>query len=75
MKTYLNFINGEWVASGTGRTLKSINPANFDEVVGEIQDSSKDDVNRAVAAAKAASKSWRDLPSAERSEGRSTFSF
>mgnify|MGYP001952858716 CR=1 FL=1 len=68
METYLNFINGEWVPTETGKTLRSINPANRDEVVGLIQDSNRNDLNRAVAAAKAAFKEWKNTPSAKRGE-------
>ena len=35
-KTYLNYINGEWIASETGKTGVSKNPARKDEVVGLI---------------------------------------
>lgn len=67
-QTYLNYINGEWMASAAAQTIPSINPANRNEVVGYVQSSSREDLNRAVAAAKAAHKSWRKLSGAARGE-------
>ncbi|PQP88419.1 alpha-ketoglutaric semialdehyde dehydrogenase GucD [Paenibacillus sp. AR247] len=63
---YRNFINGEWTAASTGQTEPSINPANRHEVVGYVPVSTKEDVNRAVAAATAARRAWRSLPGSER---------
>ncbi|MDQ0338280.1 aldehyde dehydrogenase (NAD+) [Caldalkalibacillus uzonensis] len=65
-QTYLNYINGEWKASASGQTIKSINPANVNEVVGEIQASTADDVQEAVQAAKAAQRTWKKMSGAER---------
>lgn len=59
--TYQNYINGEWVESSSQTAQKSINPANKNEIVGYIQNSTEDDVNLAVAAAKQAYKNWRKL--------------
>lgn len=61
-KTYLNYINGEWVASETGKTDVSKNPAKKDEVVGSFQLSSANDFDNAATAAKTAQKKWRKLP-------------
>ncbi|HWO75225.1 MAG TPA: aldehyde dehydrogenase family protein [Bacillus sp. (in: firmicutes)] len=66
-KKYLNYINGEWVPSVSGKFTVNINPANG-EVLGEVPQSTKEDVNLAVAAAKAAQKSWRLVPAPERAE-------
>jgi acyl-CoA reductase-like NAD-dependent aldehyde dehydrogenase len=67
-QVYLNYINGEWTAASTGKTVPSINPANPKEVVGYVQASSREDLDRAVAAAKAASRSWRKLSGAARGD-------
>ncbi|MCM3760308.1 aldehyde dehydrogenase family protein [Alkalihalobacillus oceani] len=67
-KTYLNYINGEWVASSSEEVTKSISPANKNEVVGYVQKSTKEDLDKAVAAAKAAQASWRKLSGAARGE-------
>ncbi|MBB3128257.1 aldehyde dehydrogenase (NAD+) [Paenibacillus rhizosphaerae] len=65
-QVYRNFINGEWTAASSGETEPSINPANRHEVVGYVPVSMAEDVNRAVAAAKAARQAWRSLPGSER---------
>ncbi|MEC0123516.1 alpha-ketoglutaric semialdehyde dehydrogenase GucD [Paenibacillus pabuli] len=65
-QTYRNYINGEWVQAVSGESEPSINPANRNEVVGYVPDSGVEDLNRAVAAAKAAAKDWRRLTGAER---------
>jgi hypothetical protein len=33
MTTFKNYINGEWLASRSGKTFKNINPANTEEIV------------------------------------------
>lgn len=68
IKTYLNYINGQWVASSNNEVSASYNPANRDEVVGYIQKSTKEDLDKAVAAAKEASKKWRKLSGTARGE-------
>ena len=53
VKTYSMFINGEWVASRSNRTFPVYDPST-EEVIAQVPDANADDVNRAVAAAKAA---------------------
>lgn len=60
-KTYLNYINGEWIASETGEIAESRNPANKDEVVGLYQLSSTNDFDQAATSARKAQKAWRKL--------------
>lgn len=67
-KTYGNFIGGEWVAASTGASFQDSNPANRDEVIGHFAKSGPRDVESAVAAAKAASKCWRNTPAPKRGE-------
>ncbi|MGQ7886096.1 alpha-ketoglutaric semialdehyde dehydrogenase GucD [Paenibacillus sp. WC2504] len=67
-QTYLNYINGEWQAAGTGQTVPSINPAKKSEVVGYVQSSSLEDLNQAVASAKSAQQGWRKLSGAARGD-------
>jgi len=67
-KTYLNYINGQWVSASTGEVEASINPAHKDEIVGYVQKSSLQDVNDAVAAAKQAQKAWKKLSGNARGE-------
>src|ERR1700761_1921613 len=67
-KTYQNLIGGKWVAADTGKTFLNHNPAKIDDIVGEFQSSGKDDVDRAVAAARAAWRHWRLVPAPKRGE-------
>lgn len=65
-KTYANYINGQWVESSSGEVLESISPANRNEVVGYVQKSTAEDLNKAVAAAKEAQVAWNKLSGPER---------
>src|SRR5258708_4879289 len=65
---YKNFINGEWVAPRSGKTLENRNPANVDELIGIFPLSSREDADAAVAAAKEAYKTWRLVPAPKRAE-------
>ncbi|EKN71639.1 aldehyde dehydrogenase YcbD [Neobacillus bataviensis LMG 21833] len=67
-KTYKNFINNEWIASGSEKTIKSINPANKEEIVGYVQNSTIEDLENAVQAAHKAKKSWKKLGQAARGQ-------
>src|ERR1700704_354601 len=53
VKTYSMLINGVWVASKTNKTFPVYDPST-EEVIAQVPDANADDVNRAVAAAKAA---------------------
>ena len=53
VKTYSMLINGEWVASKTNKTFPVYDPST-EEVIAQVPDANAEDVNRAVAAAKAA---------------------
>ncbi|KAK6829463.1 aldehyde dehydrogenase (NAD(P)+) [Apiospora arundinis] len=61
------YINGEWVKSDKGATLASIDPATEKTIV-SVQSGSKADIDKAVAAARAALKSpeWKNLPGTDR---------
>lgn len=68
MREYTQFyINGEWVDPATPNQLDVINPAN-EEVCAHISMGSEEDVNRAVAAARAAFDSYSRTSVAERIE-------
>lgn len=67
-KTHLNFINGKWVSSSAGNVQESRNPANYNEIVGVVQQSSKADLDHLVQAAKGALYSWKKLSGAERGQ-------
>jgi 1-pyrroline dehydrogenase len=67
VKTYQQFIGGEWIDSTTGETEPDINPAS-EEAVAQVQVGTRDDADRAVAAAqKAYDEVWFDTPPKERS--------
>jgi betaine-aldehyde dehydrogenase len=53
VRTYHLYINGEWVSSKSNKTFPVYDPAS-EEVIAQAPDANADDVNRAVAAAKAA---------------------
>ncbi|MDE8565033.1 CoA-acylating methylmalonate-semialdehyde dehydrogenase [Anoxybacillus rupiensis] len=56
-----NFINGKWVDSSGAETLEVPNPATG-EVLARVPISTKEDVERAVQAAKKAFASWKNTP-------------
>jgi len=68
LDTYRNYIDGQWVASRSGRTFENRNPADRDDVIGLFQDSSDADVESAIAAAHRAYASWRLVPAPKRAE-------
>jgi acyl-CoA reductase-like NAD-dependent aldehyde dehydrogenase len=66
-KSFQNFIGGEWVDAANGETFESVSPADG-QTIGVFPRSSADDVDRAVAAAKAAFEEWRLVPAPERGQ-------
>lgn len=67
-ETIQNYINGEWIDAISGNTFESCNPADNREVVGIIPNSDSADVDKAVAAARAAFRSWSLTPAPKRGE-------
>ncbi len=67
-KAHKNFIDGEWIEARSGRAFENRNPANRDELVGMFPQSSEEDVNAAVDAAKRAFEHWRLVPAPKRAE-------
>ena len=53
VRTYKMYVNGEWVDSKSNKTFPVYDPAS-EEVIAQVPDANADDVNCAVAAAKAA---------------------
>src|SRR3954449_10069882 len=66
VKTYENFIDGEWTAPAEGRTEGVLNPATGEEIA-KAPLSGKEDVDRAVAAARRAFETWSQTTPMERS--------
>ncbi|UUT34873.1 aldehyde dehydrogenase family protein [Microbacterium elymi] len=58
-------IGGQWVPSGTGRTIDVINPANR-ALIARVPRSDADDVEAAVQAGERAFPAWRDRNASER---------
>lgn len=68
MKTYQNYINGEWVDAKSGETFISINPANNDDVLAAFAYSNEDDINAAVEIAYEKRNDWKNTPAPSRAE-------
>jgi betaine-aldehyde dehydrogenase len=66
VKTYENFIDGEWTAPAEGRTESVVNPATGQQIA-QAPLSTKEDVDRAVAAARTAFETWSQTTPMERS--------
>jgi succinate-semialdehyde dehydrogenase/glutarate-semialdehyde dehydrogenase len=60
------FIDGGWVPATSGATFPSRNPATG-EVLGEVADAGREDARAAIAAARAAFRSWSRLTPYQRS--------
>src|SRR5208283_2075301 len=69
---YQMFVNGEWVASNTGKTFPVYDPST-EEVIAEVPDSDAKDVDRAVAAAKEAFENGPWASSTAQERGRVLF--
>jgi aminomuconate-semialdehyde/2-hydroxymuconate-6-semialdehyde dehydrogenase len=65
MERLLHFIDGRFVESADGRTFDNINPATA-EVIAQVAEGGREEINHAVAAARRAFASWRKTTSAER---------
>ena len=61
-----NFINGEWVNSSSGKTFKSVNPANIEEEIASYQVSTVSDVKAGIEAAKRSQTDWSTMPAPQR---------
>ncbi|HEX6490516.1 MAG TPA: gamma-aminobutyraldehyde dehydrogenase [Gaiellaceae bacterium] len=67
VSSYKNLIGGEWVDSASGETMAVLNPATG-ETIAEVPRGTKEDADRAVAAAKKALPEWLETTPAERAE-------
>jgi len=66
MKTYQNFIGGEWIASTSSKRVPNINPANTDDVLGETPLSTRTEASFAADVAAKAFREWRRMPAPKR---------
>ena len=60
-----NFVNNEWVVPTSRKTIEVRNPST-NEAIASVPDSDASDVDRAVAAARAAQPAWERLPEIQR---------
>src|SRR5215468_8698575 len=58
MRTYSNFVAGEWLAATSGQTYQNTNPADTREIVAQYSLSGKEDSLRAIAVAQKAFPQW-----------------
>src|SRR5438270_14049935 len=67
VRTYQMYVNGEWMDSASRKTFDVIDPAT-EEVIAHVPDANAEDVNRPVAAAKAAFEEgpWASTTAQER---------
>jgi alpha-ketoglutaric semialdehyde dehydrogenase len=68
VKTYHNFIGGEWARSSSGEWFENVNPADSNDIVGRFPRSTPEDMNAAVEAAVSAADKWRKTPAPRRAE-------
>lgn len=66
IRTYQQFIGGEFVDAASGETIEVENPANG-KVIAKVPASSREDVNRAVDAAATAFETWSQTTPQDRS--------
>ena len=66
--TFHNYIDGQWVASRSGRVFENRNPADRDDLIGVFQESTPEDAEDALAAARRAYATWRLVPAPKRAE-------
>src|SRR5215831_2883718 len=66
-KTRSMLINGKWVSAASGKTFPTYNPATG-EILAHVAEGDREDIDRAVAAARAAFDKgpWRQMTSSER---------
>ena len=67
VKQLKNYIGGQWVTSSASTYLPVNNPATC-ELIGEVPDSPRADIDKAAKAAKAAFPEWRSTPVLSRSQ-------
>lgn len=67
-QTCQNYINGEWLQAESAATLESRNPADNRQIVATFPRSDAVDVDKAIATARIAYKTWRLVPAPARAE-------
>ena len=62
---YKNYINGQWADAKSGKNFPVENPFN-QEIIAYVPDSDKNDIDKAVSAAKTAYKDWHIMSAGDR---------
>jgi acyl-CoA reductase-like NAD-dependent aldehyde dehydrogenase len=68
MKTFKNFIGGDWIPPISGEYFENKNPADLDDTVGRFPLSGAADVERAVESAQRGFEIWRATPAPARGD-------
>jgi len=68
MKTFKNFIAGQWRAPSTGEYFDNRNPADLTDLIGRFPYSGQEDVDLAVASARRGFKLWSRTPAPARGD-------
>ncbi len=68
MKTFKNFIGGNWVEPTTGEYFENRNPADRNDLIGQFPLSSTADVEKAVASATRGFDQWKRTPAPARGD-------
>jgi aldehyde dehydrogenase (NAD+) len=66
MDELLNFIDGQWRRSASGKTAPNLNPAHSERTLNAAQLSTAEEAVAAIEAAERAFREWREVPSPER---------
>lgn len=66
MRSYQNFIAGEWAGAASGKKFTTVNPADTRETVAEYPSSGSDEARQAIVAAQAAFEGWARATSVAR---------
>lgn len=68
MKKYKNLIGGKLIEPSTKEYFDNVNPADKDDVIGRFPRSVKNDINKAVVAAKKIFPVWSNIPPPKRAD-------
>ena len=68
VKTYSNYIGGEWIPAASREYFENLNPADTRDCIGRFPVSNTEDVERAVEAARNAAEGWSRMPAPRRAE-------
>ncbi|MGB6008253.1 aldehyde dehydrogenase family protein [Castellaniella sp.] len=65
-QVFKNYIDGKWQVAASGDVYPNLNPADTSDIVGQFQDSDRQDARAAIDAAHAAFPSWHSTPISRR---------